>query len=97
MLFGVFKGYNSIRELGIGMLSTAHKLSHLGMSYMVRRSTLSDANERRRSAVFGDIYMAVNRQHSESLSDSRLKKIDVKRLFAMDSTTMGINACQSCY
>jgi hypothetical protein len=41
------------------MLSTAHKLSHLGMSYMVRRSTLSDANERRKSAIFGDIYMAV--------------------------------------
>ncbi|MDR0728755.1 MAG: transposase, partial [Prevotellaceae bacterium] len=55
---------------------------------MVRRSTLSDANKRRKSAVFGDIYMEVYRRHSESLSDSRLKKLDIKRLFAMDSTTI---------
>ncbi|GHU60112.1 IS4 family transposase [Bacteroidia bacterium] len=88
MLFGVIEGYHSIRELVVGMLSNAHKLSHLGMDYMVRRSTLSDANERRKSAVFGDIYMAVYRLHSESLSDSRLKKLDIKRLFAMDSTTI---------
>jgi hypothetical protein len=49
MLFGMLEGYHSIRELVIGMLSNAHKLSHLGVNYMVRRSTLSDANERRKS------------------------------------------------
>jgi hypothetical protein len=78
MLFGVLEGYHSIRELVIGMLSNAHNLSHLGMHCMVRRSTLSDASERRKSAVFGDIYMEVYRQYSGSLSDSRLKKIDIK-------------------
>lgn len=88
MLFGVIEGYHSLRELVIGMLSNAHKLSHLGMDYMVRRSTLSDANKRRKSAVFEDIYMGVYRLHGESLSDSRLKKLDIKRLFAMDSTTI---------
>jgi hypothetical protein len=88
MLFGVIEGYHSLREVVIGMLSNAHKLSHLGMDYMVRRSTLSDANERRKSTVFGDIYMAVYRLHSESLSDSRLKQLDIKRLYAMDSTTI---------
>jgi transposase len=70
------------------MLSNAHKLAHLGMNYMVRRSTLSDSNERRKSAVFGDIYMAVYRLHGESLADTRLKKLDMKRLYAMDSTTI---------
>jgi hypothetical protein len=88
MLFGVIEGYHSIRELIIGMLSNAHKLSHLGMDYMIRRRTLSDANERRKSAIFGDIYMEVYRKHSGSLSDSRLKEIDIKRLYAMDSTTI---------
>jgi PII-like signaling protein len=88
MLFGVIEGYHSLRELVIGMLSNAHKLSHLGMDYMVRRSTLSDANERRNSAVFGDIYLETYRNHSESLSDSRLDKVAVKRLYAMDSTTI---------
>ncbi|MDR2979192.1 MAG: DUF4372 domain-containing protein, partial [Bacteroidales bacterium] len=87
MLFGVIEGYHSLRELVIGMLSNAHKLSHIGIDYMVRRSTLSDANERRRSAIFGDIYMEVYRKHAASLSDSRLRGIDLKRLYAMDSTT----------
>jgi hypothetical protein len=88
MLFGVIEGYHSIRELVIGMLSNAHKPVHLGMGYMVRRSTLSDANERRKSAVFGEIYMSVYAEHCESLSDSRLSKPDIKRLYAMDSTTI---------
>jgi hypothetical protein len=88
MLFDIIEGYHSIRELVTGMLSHAHKLAHPGMDYMVRRSTLSDANERRKSAIFGDIYMEVYRRHSGSLSDSRLKEIDIKRLYAMDSTTI---------
>ena len=41
------------------MMSNAHKLAHLGVNCMIRRSTLSDANRRRKSAVFDDIYMAV--------------------------------------
>jgi hypothetical protein len=88
MLFGVFEGHDSIRELVIGMMSNAHKPAHLGVNCMIRRSTLSDANRRRKSVVFGDIYMAVYRQYPESLPDSRLKKLDIKRLFAMDSTTV---------
>ena len=52
MLFGVISGYHSIRELIIGMLSNADRLQHLGISYMIRRSTLSDANKRRKSATF---------------------------------------------
>jgi hypothetical protein len=55
---------------------------------MVRRSTLSDANGRRKSAVFGEIYMSNYAKHCESLSDSRLSKPDIKRLYAMDSTTI---------
>jgi hypothetical protein len=58
------------------------------MNHMVRRSTLSDANERRKSAVFGEIYMSVYTKHCESLSDSRPDKPDIKRPYAMDSTTI---------
>jgi hypothetical protein len=88
MLFAVLEGYNSIREVITGRLSNADRLSHLGMDYMIRRSTLSDANKRRSSAVFGDIYTAVYREHRQILSDSRLSKLDIKRLYAMDSTTI---------
>jgi hypothetical protein len=88
MLFGVIEGYHSIREVILGMLSNADKLSHLRMNYMIRQSTLSDANQRRQSAVFADIYMSTYHAHVEILSDSRLSKLDIKRLYAMDSTTI---------
>ncbi len=88
MLFVVFEGYHSIREVILGLLANAHKLSHLGLSYLVRRSTFSEANKRRSSKVFEDIYMSVYRKHSKSLADSRLNDKDLKRLYIMDSSTI---------
>ena len=90
MLFVVFEGYHSIREVIIGLLAYAHKLSHLGLSYMVRRSTFSEANLRRGSQVFADIYMSVYRNHTSDLADSRLSDADLKRLYIMDSTTISL-------
>jgi transposase len=88
MLFAVLEVYHSLREVVIGFLSNAHKLSHLGLSYLVSRSTLSDANARRGSAVFEEIYMDVYRRHHSSLADSKLNTKELKRLYAMDSTTI---------
>ena len=88
MLFVAFEGYHSIREVILGLLANAHKLSHLGLSYLVRRSTFSEANQRRSSKVFGDIYMSVYRRHVSDLADSRLSDADMKRLYIMDSTTI---------
>ena len=86
MLFCVIEGYHSLREVILGLLSNAHKLSHLGLGYLVRRSTLSEANARRKSAAFEDVYMEVYRCHGSGLADSRLSNLDIKRLYAMDST-----------
>lgn len=90
MLFVAFEGYHSIREVILGLLANAHKLAHLGLFYLVRRSTLSEANIRRKSMVFGDIYMSVYRKHSSFLTDSRLSDADLKRLYIMDSTTISL-------
>lgn len=90
MLFVAFEGYHSIRETILGLLANAHKLSHLGLSYLVKRSTFSEANKRRSSAVFGDIYMSVYRKHAPGLADSRLTDADMKRLYIMDSTTIAL-------
>jgi hypothetical protein len=90
MLFVAFEGYHSIREVILGLLANAHKLSHLGLSYLVKRSTFSEANLRRNSKVFGDIYMSVYRNHASSLADSRLSDADMKRLYIMDSTTISL-------
>jgi hypothetical protein len=90
MLFVAFEGYHSIREVILGLLANAHKLSHLGLSYLVKRSTFSEANLRRNSKVFGDIYMSVYRHHASSLADSRLSDADLKKLYIMDSTTISL-------
>jgi len=51
MMFVALNGYQSIRETIIGLLANAHKPGHLGLNYVVRRSTFSDANKRRPSEV----------------------------------------------
>jgi len=90
MLFVSFEGYQSIREVILGLLANAHKLSHLGLSYLVRRSTFSEANQRRSSKVFEDIYMSIYRKYASSIADSRLSETDFKRLYIMDSTTISL-------
>ena len=80
MLFVALESYDSIREVIVGLLANAHKLSHLGLSYVVKRSTFSDANERRKSKVFEDIYKSVYRTHNKNLPDSHLSDRDIKRL-----------------
>lgn len=88
MLFAVFEGYHSIRDTVLGLLSNANKLSHLGLDYVVRRSTLSDANIRRPNELFAKVYYDTYQRHKNVLSDSQLSKKDIMRLYIMDSTTI---------
>lgn len=90
MLFVALEGYHSIREVILGLLANAHKLSHLGLKYLVKRSTFSEANKRRNSSVFEEIYMYVYKKHSSTLTDSRLSDKDLKRLYIMDSSTISL-------
>jgi len=88
MLFAVFEGYHSIRDTVLGLLSHANKLQHLGLDYIVRRSTLSDANVRRPNELFAKVYYDTYKRHKDILSDSSLSKTDMIRLYIMDSTTI---------
>ena len=90
MLFAAFEGYQSIREVIWGLLGEAHKLAHLGLGYIVKRSTFSEANKRRSSKVFGEIYMSVYQKYASVLADSHLTDTDMKRLYIMDSTTISL-------
>lgn len=56
MLFGVLKHFDSLREVEIGMKAEVNKLHHLGIDYVVRRSTLSEANKRRPQEFFAKVY-----------------------------------------
>lgn len=91
MLYGVFHNCRSLREVVTGMMACHGKLQHLGLSDYSRRSTLSDANKRRESKVFEDIYYSLHRLYGSFLSDSRSIKGHLeKRLFIVDSTTISL-------
>ncbi len=90
MLYLAFEGCTSLREVTTGLLACSTKLFHIGMDYSPRRSTLSDANKNRNSSVFQAIYMKLYQNYGIFLSDSRLSKIDLKRLFIVDSTTISL-------
>ena len=98
MLFGVLKHFDSLRELEIGMKAEAHKLGHLGMDYLVRRSTLAEANIRRSQEFFASVYAYLLEKYAKFLADSRPSqcykgqthepKDWEKLLYMMDSTTI---------
>ena len=90
MLYSVFEGVSSLREAVVGVLANSNKINHLGLNSMPKRSTLSDANKRRSSKVFEDIYMKLYQDNRQFLSDSRDSELDLKRLFMIDSTTISL-------
>ena len=98
MLFGVLKHFDSLRELEIGMKAEAHKLRHLGLDYLVRRSTLAEANIRRPQEFFAGVYSYLLEKYARFLADRRPPKSYKgqthepkdweKLLYMMDSTTI---------
>lgn len=90
MLYGILMRYDSLREIVIGMLSEAGKLQHLGIDYMIKRSTLSEANNRRSSEFFSKIYFSLYQKHKTFLADSQSTKSWEHLLHIMDSTTISL-------
>ena len=91
MLYAVIKRFDSLREITDSMFPEARKLSHLGISLMPRRSTLSDANARRPECIFGTIYQELYATYRDELSsDSRKRQVPrwLSRLQIIDSTTI---------
>ena len=91
MLFAVIKRFDSLREISASMHPEAHKLAHLGIHTMPRRSTLSDANARRPENMFGSIYRSMYAKYKDELSsDSRKRQVPswLNRLQIIESTTI---------
>lgn len=70
------------------MEAEAYKLHHLGVNYQIRHSTISDANNRRNSDFFKDIYFYLYDKYKYLLSDSLKDKFWENLLYIMDSTTI---------
>lgn len=88
MLFGVFQRCSSLRELTTGMQVWMDRLKHLGIKTYPKRSTLSDANKKRTSRLFEDLYHQLVKMYSQHLPDSRKNSGVERRLYLMDSTTI---------
>ena len=87
LLFAVLMRYDSLSELVIGMMAEAKNLHHLVIDYLIRRSTLAEANNRRPGAFFAKIYHALYDRYKPFLADSRSADC-VKRVYIMESTTI---------
>lgn len=90
MLFAAVSGVSSLREISMVLLGCEGKISHLNLKHFPKRSTISDANKNRRSAVFASIYYALYNRYKGFLSDSSIKAPLVKDLKIIDSTTISL-------
>ncbi|MGA7878511.1 MAG: IS4 family transposase [Desulfoferrobacter sp.] len=90
MLFVALSGVSSLRELSSVMLACEGKINHLNMRHFPRRSTISDANAKRESGVFAEIYHRLLNRYRRFLSDSSPRKPAVKELRIIDSTTISL-------
>ena len=90
MLYAVLSNLRSLREVCLGFAANATRMNHLGMDHMICRSTLSDANKRRKSCFFGSIYRSLYSRYASVLSDSLSKKEVSTKLYVMDSTTISL-------
>ena len=91
MLYAVIKRFDSLREITTSLLADTHKMAHLGISFKIGRSTLSDANKRRPEAIFEQIYRDLySKYRNELISDSRRRNHPqwMEKLQIIDSTTI---------
>lgn len=91
MLYAVIKRFDSLREITTSLLADTHKLSHIGITFKIGRSTLADANKRRSESIFEGIYRDLYaRYRYELISDSRSRNHPkwMDKLQIIDSTTI---------
>ena len=91
ILYAIIMRFDSLREITASLLTEARKLSHIGITFKIGRSTLADANKRRSEAIFESIYRDTYATYRHVLSsDSRTGKTPqwMRRLQIIDSTTI---------
>ncbi len=87
MIFGQLSEQQSLRDLVLNLSRQAHRFYHLGMS-KIRRSTFSDANNHRPSAIYENLfYILLNRYGCHFQGKNR--KLGNK-LYSVDSTVIDL-------
>lgn len=95
VFYGVLTGCSTLREIIRNFMLLGDKLVHCGIFRIPKRSSVSDANAKRDSQVFGHFYMQLYYHYKEYLSDSYLPmkingEIDPKQVEIFDSTTVSL-------
>jgi hypothetical protein len=90
MMFAVLSNCSSLREIQMGLEAFGGKLNHLNLAKVPPRSTLADANKKRPSAIFGEIYQELSSRYRLNLSDSTLPRNVLSKLFIIDSTVFSL-------
>ena len=85
LLYGQLSGASGLREIVTGLCSHAARLYHLG-ARPVRRSTFSDANANRPSAVFTDLLALMMKQAHRGLR----RKL-AETTYLIDATSVRLN------
>src|SRR5512139_618482 len=84
MIYAQLSGASSLRVLETGFNSQRTQHYHLGTS-PIRRSTLSDANSRRKTEVFADVAKLLMSQAHRSL-----RRESEELLYLLDSTSISL-------
>ena len=93
MLYAVIMRFDSLREIETSMIAEVRKLHHIGIETVPKRSTLSDANNRRSEKFFEEVYRNLYEMNKNKLtSDSRCNGSGnwLKHLRIIDSTTISL-------
>lgn len=85
MLFTCYGHCHSLREVVTGMRAFEGRLQGCGIRFFPARSTFSEANAKRDSAVFEEIFFGLKRYWDSIYPDSRPDK---KSTYVIDSTTI---------
>ena len=86
MLFGQLTGHNSLRAIEAGLKGVRTKLYHLRIAFEIRRSTLSDANDKRDARIFEQAFFTLLPKVQRLAPRNKLKLKGP--VLALDSTTV---------
>jgi len=86
LLFGQLTGHSSLRSIVSGLGSVQPTLYHLGVYHEIKRTTLSDANDKRDCRIFEQAFFKLLPKVQSFAPKRALRLKD--RVLALDSTTI---------
>lgn len=90
MCYAVLAYATGLRHVCYGLLAMCKRLRHLGLDYVVPKSTLSDSNKNRTSDVFGQICQGVYEHDASFLSDRSTVEPLLQKAYDIDLTTLSL-------